>query len=227
MEGDFIVEQQGLLGGFYRISEWIMRLAYVNLLWFSFTLLGGIIFGIMPATITLFAITRKWEMDKEEDFPIFKTFWESYRKNFMKANLLGVFLFIVWGTVVLYYAYLDVLPNNLFIIFQIIFYSIVLIVGFIFVFIFPVFVHYNLSLKQYFINSFVIAMSFPHYTILMVFIISVSIIVFQFVPILAVFFGVSLNVFLLMKISFNAFTKITLKQYQKLESDDKSEEISI
>lgn len=218
------MEPQGILGGFYRLSDWIMRLAYVNLLWFSFTLLGGILFGIMPATIALFAITRKWEMDKEEDFPIFKTFWESYRKEFIKANLLGVFLLIAGGTVVLYYAYLDVLP---FIIFQIIFYSIVLIVGFIFVFIFPVFVHYNVSLKQYFINSFVIALSFPHYTILMMFIISVSIIVFQFVPILAVFFGVSLNVFLLMKISFNAFTKIALKQNQKLESDDKSEQISV
>src|SRR4051812_27089176 len=124
------MEPQGVLGGFYRLSDWIMRLAYVNLLWFSFTLLGGIIFGIMPATIALFAITRKWEMDKEEDFPIFKTFWESYRKDFIKANLLGVFLFIAGGIVVLYYVYLDVLPNNLSNIFQIIFYSIVLIVGF-------------------------------------------------------------------------------------------------
>ena len=221
------MEPQGVLGGFYRLSEWIMRLAYVNLLWISFTLLGGIIFGIMPATIALFAITRKWEMDKEEDFPIFKTFWESYRKDFIKANLLGVFLFMAGGIVVLYYAYLDVLPNHLSNIFQIIFYSIVLIVGFIFVFIFPVFVHYNVSLKQYFINSFVIALSFPHYTILMMFIISVSIIVFQFVPILAVFFGVSLNVFLLMKISFNAFTKIALKQNQKEECNDKSEQISV
>ena len=168
---------------------------------------------------------QQMEMDKEEDFPVFKTFWESYRKEFIKANLLGLFLLICRRNSFLYYAYLDVLP--FIIIFKSSFTASLLIVGFIFVFIFPVFVHYNVSLKQYFINSFVIALSFPHYTILMMFIISVSIIVFQFVPILAVFFGVSLNVFLLMKISFNAFTKIALKQNQKLEYDDKSEQISV
>ncbi|MEH7253002.1 YesL family protein [Neobacillus niacini] len=221
------MEPQGVLGGFYRLSDWIMRLAYVNLLWISFTLLGGILFGIMPATIASFAIIRKWVMDKEEDYPIFKTFWESYRKDFINANLLGVFLFIAGGILYLYNAYLNVLPNNLSNIFQIIFYSVVLTFGFVIVFIFPVFVHYNGSLKQYFINSIVIALSFPHYAILMLFIISVSIIVFQFAPILALFFGVSINVFLLMKISFNAFTKIALKQNQKLECDDKSEQISV
>ncbi|SDN23324.1 YesL family protein [Bacillus sp. OK048] len=221
------MEPQGVLGGFYRLSEWIMRLAYVNLLWISFTLLGGILFGIMPATIASFAIIRKWVMDKEEDYPIFKTFWESYQKDFMNANLLGVFLFIAGGILYLYNAYLNVLPNNLSNIFQIIFYSVVLTFGFVIIFIFPVFVHYNGSLKQYFINSIVIALSFPHYAILMLFIISVSIIVFQFAPILALFFGVSINVFLLMKISFNAFTKIALKQNQKLECDDKSEQISV
>ncbi|MEH7245434.1 YesL family protein [Neobacillus niacini] len=221
------MEPQGVIGGFYRLSEWIMRLAYVNLLWIAFTLLGGMIFGIMPATIASFAITRKWVMDKEEDFPVFKTFWECYRKDFMNANLLGLFFFMAGGILYLYYANLDILPNHLSNIFQIIFYSAVLIVGFVTVFIFPVFVHYNVSLKQYFINSFVIALSFPHYAILMLFIISVSIIVFQFAPILALFFGVSINVFLLMKISFKAFTKIAVKQNRKEECNDKSEQISV
>ena len=36
---------EGLIGGIYRYSEWIMRLAYINILWILFTLLGLVVFG--------------------------------------------------------------------------------------------------------------------------------------------------------------------------------------
>ena len=227
MKGDCIMEEKGVMGGFYRVSEWIMRLAYVNLLWIFFTLIGGIIFGVMPATVAIFAVTRKWIMDKEEDFPVFKLFWKSYRSEFLRSNLLGLFLLFGGGILNLYHANLGVLPNQLQGIFQVIFYSVVIIFGMTVSFLFPVYVHFNVNLKQYIKNAFLIGLSFPHYAILMLFIISVSIIVFQFAPILAIFFGLSLNVFLLMKISFTAFTKIALKQNQKEEYDDKSEQISV
>ncbi|GAA0358124.1 YesL family protein [Alkalibacterium iburiense] len=39
--------------------EWLMILAYLNLLWFFFTLKGFIVFGIGPATLALFGLIRK------------------------------------------------------------------------------------------------------------------------------------------------------------------------
>jgi uncharacterized membrane protein YesL len=227
-KGDTIMEQKGLLGGFYQISEWVMRLAYVNLLWILFTLLGGIIFGAMPATVAAFTIARKWTMDKEEEIPVFKTFWESYRRDFVKSNLLGLFLLAGGVLLYLYHANLDLLPSALAPIFKVIFYSVVLIYGFIVAFIFPVFVHYNVSMKQYFLNALVISLSFPHFASLNLFILMVTFILFQYIPILAVFFGISINVILIMRLSYIVFAKIALKQNSKKdEYSDKSEQLSI
>ncbi|MDR7078470.1 putative membrane protein YesL [Neobacillus niacini] len=223
------MEEKGVMGGFYRVSDWVMRLAYVNLLWIFFTLIGGIIFGVMPATVAVFAVTRKWIMDKDEEVPVFKLFWKSYRSDFLRSNLLGLFLLFGGGILYLYHANLDVLPTQLQGIFKVIFYSVVIIFGMTVTFLFPVFVHFNVNVKQYMKNAFLVGLSFPHYAILMLFITSVSIVVFQYVPVLFIFFGVSVNAILLMKIAYAAFYKIALKQNEKIEEEynDKSEQISV
>jgi uncharacterized membrane protein YesL len=222
------MEQKGLLGGFYQISEWVMRLAYINLLWIFFTLIGGIIFGAMPATVAAFTIARKWTMDKEDEIPVFKTFWESYRRDFFKSNLLGLFLVVGGGLLNLYHANLDVLPSALAPFLKVIFYSVVLIYGFIVAFIFPVYVHYKVSMKKFFVNALVISLSFPHFASLNLFILMVTFILFQYIPILAVFFGISINVILIMRLSYIVFVKIASKQNNKKEEfSDKSEQLSV
>ncbi|MCL6574133.1 MAG: DUF624 domain-containing protein, partial [Bacillus sp. (in: Bacteria)] len=42
------------LNNLHLISTWISNLVYINILWLTFTLLGGIISGIFPATIAMF-----------------------------------------------------------------------------------------------------------------------------------------------------------------------------
>ncbi|MEH7176882.1 YesL family protein [Neobacillus vireti] len=222
------MEQKGIMGGFYRVSEWIMRLAYVNLLWIFFTLMGGIILGIMPATVGVFAVSRKWIMDKEEEVPVLKLFWQSYRSEFLRSNLLGWFLLIAGSILYTYHANLDLLPNQLQTIFQVIFYSVVIIIGITVSFIFPVLVHFDVNLKRSIKNAFLVGLTFPHYAILMLFITSVSIVVFQYFPVLFIFFGVSVNSILLMKIAYGVFLKIQVKQNGKIEEyNDKSEQISV
>ena len=88
------MEMEGLTGRFLRICEVISRLAYANLLWILFTVLGLGIFGFMPATVALFTVTRKWVMG-DRDIPVFKTFWNTYRKEFFKSTLFGVVLFAI------------------------------------------------------------------------------------------------------------------------------------
>src|SRR5690625_7542702 len=52
----------------------------------------------------MFAVSRKW-VHRETDIPIFKTFWESYKKEFIQANILGIILFLI--------AYLLVIQFNI------------------------------------------------------------------------------------------------------------------
>jgi uncharacterized membrane protein YesL len=221
------VEPKGLMGGFYRISEWIMRLAYVNLLWILFTLLGGIVLGIMPATVSLFTITRKWIMG-EVDCEVFKLFWKTYKRNLIKANMLGIFLVAAGFALFLYYQSLQILPEQLSQILQVFFYSILLILGVIVAFIFPIFVHFHVRFAHYYKNALIIGLSFPHFAALMLFILSVFYVAYQFFPVLALFFGVSAPAYLLMVISYIVFKKIEDKQSKNSkEFNDNTRQLSV
>ena len=50
---------------FYAITEYVMQLAYINLLWILFTLLGFGIFGLFPSTAALFAVTNEWVTEQK------------------------------------------------------------------------------------------------------------------------------------------------------------------
>lgn len=74
------MEMNGLMGGIYRVAEWIMRLALLNLLWLGFTIAGLIAGGLFPATQAAFAISRQW-IRGETELPIFKTFLTYFKKK--------------------------------------------------------------------------------------------------------------------------------------------------
>src|SRR4051794_15867366 len=78
-----------LNGNVYKYCDWIMKFGYLNLLWMLFTLTGLIIFGFMPATISLFTITRAW-IRGNTDIPIWSTFLKVYKSEFVKSNKVGL-----------------------------------------------------------------------------------------------------------------------------------------
>src|SRR5690625_3094470 len=75
----------------YNMLEWITKFAYVNLVWIILTLLGGVILGFYPATTAMFAIIRDW-LRGRSDLPVLQTLWKYYKLDFLKSNLLGIFL---------------------------------------------------------------------------------------------------------------------------------------
>ncbi|RXZ82260.1 DUF624 domain-containing protein [Paenibacillaceae bacterium] len=110
------MEMRGLMGGFYKISEWIMRLSVTNLLWiicslpFVFflatalfmsgdsegQLMGGLIltaivapFTFFPATAALYSVARKWVMG-DVDVPLLKTFFRGYKENYLQSMFGGI-----------------------------------------------------------------------------------------------------------------------------------------
>lgn len=83
------MEMSRLLTGIYNLCKWITHFAYLNLLWIIFTLIGGVILGIIPSTVAMFAIARKTAMG-EEDISVIKTFWSTFRTEFIRANGLGL-----------------------------------------------------------------------------------------------------------------------------------------
>jgi uncharacterized membrane protein YesL len=114
------LEFRGIMGGFYRISEWIMRLSVINVLWVLcsipvfFLLLAGLTsqsadafvqmipllaivvpFTLFPATSAMFAVARKW-VTGEEDVPLLKTFFRGYKENYIQSMVGGIIFVLIF-----------------------------------------------------------------------------------------------------------------------------------
>ena len=145
--------------------EWIWRFMILNFLWVVFMVCGGVIFGIMPSTVATFYVLRKW-VKGDFDFHIFKTFKQVYKDEFINSNKCGfvfvaIFAFLAFDLNVLYK--IEALYST-------ILYAIVMAVLFFvsvaFLYFFPTYVHFKSSNKEYIKNSFVLALSSPFQTIL-------------------------------------------------------------
>lgn len=128
-----ILEIRGIMGGFYRISEWIMRLSVINLLWVIFSIP---FFGLLAMTfltpyenadialqtvrnmMPILAVIAPFTLVPasaamfavarkwvmgEEDVPLFKTFIRGYKDNYLQAMLGGLVFTVV--SIILYVNY--------------------------------------------------------------------------------------------------------------------------
>jgi uncharacterized membrane protein YesL len=199
------------MSGLYTLTEWITRFAYVNLLWIGFSLLGLVVFGISPATVAMFTIIRKWIMGDNE-FPVFQTFWNSYKKEFLRGNRLGLIIALL-----AYIIFIDLNYIKLDTIIQIPLYLIIFAIVMTILYIFPVYVHYNVTFIQLFKNSFFIMMVNPLSSIMMLIGFVALFFVMKFLPALLFFFGGSLSAGIIMSSCYLAFQKIE-KKLQKAKA---------
>ncbi|HEX7064269.1 MAG TPA: YesL family protein [Bacillales bacterium] len=205
------MEFKGIMGGLNAVMEWIMRLAYVNLLWIFFTFAGAVVFGMMPAAAGLFAVTRKWVMGVT-DAPVFKTFWDTYRSSFVKVNLLGLGFLAVGFIFYIDYLFIRSVGGITAQILTIVLFSAVLLYLITFVYLFPVYVHFRLSALQYLKISFLIGVSnLPSTLIMAVGVVAVYLFL-RVVPGMFLFFSGSLLSLIFMWAAYRAFLKIERQQ---------------
>jgi uncharacterized membrane protein YesL len=216
-----------MMGGLYRLCEWIMRFSVINLLWIVFNIpiafivvnilfvkqTGIIVFLLIPllillpllffpATTAMFASARNLVM-KEEGVSI-RQYWRYYKENYTRSLLGGLVLTVVWTIWAVDYYYFS--KENIILL------GIFLILGIVlFVFtinFFSILSHYHMKLLPAMKNSFLITMGSPllFFTVLISnsIILYFSLFVFKF---LLPFFTGSLIAYL----SFSAFYRYYLK----------------
>lgn len=71
---------------------WLSTLVYLNILWISGVLLGGIIFGLAPATTSLAHVLKKIIWHRQQDIKIGLSFYSEYRQIWKETNKF-IFLF--------------------------------------------------------------------------------------------------------------------------------------
>jgi uncharacterized membrane protein YesL len=201
------------INGFYSATEWITKFAYINLLWIGFSIVGLLIFGFFPATVSLFTVVRKWLMG-ERDIPIFRTFLDTYKKEFIKSNLLGLIVMFTAGLIVLDFVYMKSNGTSLTKVIHIPLYMFIFIFALTTLYLFPVYVHYDLKLLQLIKNSFFMILINPISTLVIIISGVTIFFVLKFIPGLGFFFGGSLTAASIMAASYTAFKKIDQKRNQ-------------
>ncbi|MGD6941000.1 YesL family protein [Cytobacillus gottheilii] len=141
------------------MCEWIWKAITANVCWIAFTLLGLGVFGFFPATVALFTIVRKW-LRNDTEFRVWKTFSEVYFKEWKRSNgiglvfySIGLFLFIDIRITEVFLS--GVFGSFLSIILYILAFILLITVGYFF----SLYVHYELSNKDYIKQSFIITLT--------------------------------------------------------------------
>lgn len=153
---------------FYLLLEWVMWLAYINLLWIGSALIGFVVFGIFPATVAMFTVIRHLLLKDTTGKQILKTFALTYKKEFFKSNLIGLIFTLVGYLLYLDFLYIQNMTGATYYMFQIglIFISIIYFISLLYIV--PVYVHYDLKFHQYFRHALLIGILSPITTMLIV-----------------------------------------------------------
>lgn len=189
----------------------ILKAAWLNLLWLFFSLLGIVVAGIFPATVASLAIARKWIM-KEEIQSIRKEFWQRYKMEFFKSNIIGWILTLFGGILWLnYHAIIqmgDALP--IFVVFA--YYFVIIVYTITLVWIFPILCNYHNEVFAYFKQAFIIGITKLPQTLFMCMLIFVILYISLALPTMLLFFTISLISVSVMYVSRGVFTKLELKE---------------
>lgn len=196
-----------LMDGLYQFCVWIMRLAYINLLWIAFSLLGLILFGLAPSTLAMFSVIRKW-MKGEQDIKIFPLFWKSYRGEFVRSNMIMIILAVIGWILYIDLQILNRVDGTIYTILTVIVSSLIILYIFVTLIIFPVLAHYQFQTLEYFKYTFLIVLSSPIKMILMVLGLGLIVLFFLIMPRMIIFFSGSLFSLIIMYFASTIFKKI-------------------
>ncbi len=191
---------------FTTAGEWIYFLLILQLFWVIGVILGGVIFGIFPATYAIFAVIRKSLM--KGDVRINKEFWKNYQSVFLRSQLEG-WVWILVGVFIYYdvrllFAYQNIagfIVGSLFV-------SILIIYGLCTMVLLPIYFHYNLTTLNRIRLALMIVIILPYISVGL----SVGSIILYFIatkiPILFMLIGITLTALLYTYLTSFAFHKV-------------------
>lgn len=199
--------------------DWVTRIALLNVLWIVFTILGLGFLGLFPSFSATFTIARKW-VNGETDIPVVKTFWQYYKKDFVKSNLLGYLLSVVGYVLYLDFVFLTVSPSKAVYLLTIPFVLIAFIFTLTLLYVFPVFVYYDMKLFQVLKSSFFMMLLNPLQTLIMIIgCLGLGVILWAFQG-LAIFFGPAIFAMIIMMPAHRAFQRVKDKNMLIIENSN-------
>ncbi|WP_058306510.1 YesL family protein [Gracilibacillus massiliensis] len=200
-----------------KFCEGLIKLVYLNILWFFFSLLGAGIFGIVPASVTLCKLQKRW-LEEKYTRSITKEFWNYYKKHFFRSNGLAIIMLIIGGIIYFDLTFFmkmeGLVPQMVSIM------IFILSVWFMMtlIYIFPIYVSYQLKLLEYIKYAFIIGMLNPLKTVGIAVSLFGIVYLSLFYPQILFSVGISLTFFMIMIISLQAIDHVTVLQEKQAKS---------
>ncbi|WP_163538528.1 YesL family protein [Gracilibacillus sp. YIM 98692] len=147
-----------------RFLKAILKIAWLNALWFIFSSIGLVVAGAFPATTAALGVARKW-VQQEYHISIYDTFRQVYKREFIKSNVVGWVLTLIAGVLFLNYYALRQLGDQIPILVVFAYYFVIFLYGIIVLWVFPLMSHYQNTIRQYFKNALIIGITKIHFTL--------------------------------------------------------------
>lgn len=174
----------------YQISNFLYKLIALNILILLFSIIGLIFLGFFPSLAAGYAILRNWLIFKKEP-PLIREFFNYYKLYFIKSNLLGYLFTIAIAFFYFDFYFFQSLSSPSLRLVSYLYLPLLFLAVITAMYVFPLFVHYQLKMSTVIKNSFLLAIGNPFTTILILVIIGGIMFVLYFIPMLFVFIGIS------------------------------------
>lgn len=195
-----------------KFMNWLADMVHLQFLWIIFSLVGLIIGGVFPASYALFSCHRQIILEKSISKNNF--FWKEYKKNFIKANLLGYSsIFLVVSSLI--HLRFSVNIQNSFVYYSILISLALLVLStLLHQYIWTVSSHYDLGIIDTYKHALIFEFSYPIHTLLLILLTIAFLWSVKKWPVLLPFFSVAAYTYLFSKVSMNAFNKAEEKLHQ-------------
>jgi uncharacterized membrane protein YesL len=157
-------------------------MARLNLLWIVFTLAGGVVFGLGPATTAAYALARRHA--RGETIHAWTEFWNAYRREFARGSLLVLPMAVLAVVLVGNYLYFFTLGPGLGAWRIATFVALLVLTG-VGTYLGPLYAHYELPLRGYILKASLLALTRPASTVLLLFALWAIVYATVTVPVLA------------------------------------------
>lgn len=178
----------------YSLFDTLLWIACLNLLWLGFTLGGLVIFGAGPSTIAAHELVRR--RVQGDVAPLARAFWETYRRSFIRGNILGVTAIFVGTMLFVNWKYFSVELTFTAQLISVVVAFVSIIFAATICYLFPMYVRYQLPILQYFLQSSRFALRYLAGTVLLLFVTVAVGYVSMLLPGLIPFFSIGVWIFL-------------------------------
>ena len=142
------------------------------------------------------------------DMPIFKTFKSVYKKEFVNSNKCGFVFFVLFAFLAFDLAILYKMEALYSTVLYLIVMTVLFFVSISFMFFFPLYVHFEQSNKEYIKNSFIISLSSPFQTLLILIGLYILVYIVKSNLGLLLFFCMAVPGYLIMHVSNKKFNEL-------------------